>query len=232
MAERIQSFEVLSTFSVSAGLQTSEDHYRQLAVGDSTSTASGPRPLCYYGQDPTASGASPPQPPQRTMFDPSARPDQSSANCEAEMFTYDVDDQNSYDNYAQIIAEQQQRQYQIEFLAAERDRMIMAAQTLAATQASSVAGSGADENPFRTITNKIRVLEANHSATVLAVQGLLLQYDQLSDILQHTESARNAAVQAAHAVLNEHRSKMEEAYDDLRAMVGRDADQIFSQAQI
>ena len=74
-------------------------------------------------------------------------------------------------------------------------------------------------------------VEANHSATFLAVEGLLLQYDQLSDMVHHTEDARNAAVAAAHSVLGEHQHKMHQAYHELREMVQRDSHEIFQAAK-
>jgi hypothetical protein len=147
---------------------------------------------------------------------------QSSIDCEA------PSRDETHREFAQTISNQRRRQAEIDTLGKAKAQALAYAQLLAAQTAPAAS---ADENPFRTITNKIRVLDANHSATILAVEGLILQYQQLSEEIFQTVDGRNAAVAEAQAILIEHENMMRQAYHELQKMVRVDSERVFREAR-
>ena len=118
--------------------------FRQLAVGATSSHVGNPKRECYYGHgdDHDQKIAS--------MFDPT-HSDQSSADCDEEL---SFEEFEAFE-YAQAVEDQHRREYEIEMLAIAREQALQQAQMLADKAASR---SAVDENPFRAITNKIRVV--------------------------------------------------------------------------
>jgi hypothetical protein len=100
-----------------------------------------------------------------------------------------------------------------------------------AVLAGAQAAAAADENPFRAMTNKIRLLELNHSATVLLVQRLEAENAIVMNELQRTQTARDAAVVAAETLLSEHTAKVQAGHRELRELVQKDAIEIFERVQ-
>jgi hypothetical protein len=92
-----------------------------------------------------------------------------------------------------------------------------------AALAGAQAAADADENPFRAMTNKIRLLELNHSATVLLVERLEAQNAVVLNEVQRTQAARDEAVLAAETLLSEHSAKVEADHREMRELVQRDA---------
>lgn len=119
-------------------------------------------------------------------------------------------------------------------LAAARSVVTSTSAAHAAAQAALVgaqAAADADENPFRAMTNKIRLLELNHSATVLLVQRLEAENAIVMNELQRTQTARDEAVLAAQALLSEHTAKVVAGHRELRELVQQDAIEIFERVQ-
>lgn len=100
-----------------------------------------------------------------------------------------------------------------------------------AALAGAQAAADADENPFRAMTNKIRVLELNHSATVLMVDRLEAQNTVVMSEVQRTQDTRDEAVVAVETLLAEHSTKVEAAHREMRKIVQDDAKEIFGRVQ-
>ncbi len=81
------------------------------------------------------------------------------------------------------------------------------------------------------MTNKIRLLELNHSATVLLVQRLEAENTVVMNELQRTQTARDEAVLAAETLLSEHTAKVQAGHRELRELVQKDAIEIFERVQ-
>jgi len=101
-------------------------------------------------------------------------------------------------------------------------RLVAQAQALLGAQSTDAV-----ENPFRAMTNKIKVLELNHSATVLMVEHLSAQTAALLAEVQRTQAAREETIAMAENLLSNHAEQMRKSYGELRQSVQHDAAEIF-----
>ena len=118
-----------------------------------------------------------------------------------------------------------------ELAAASLSAALEQANEALALAAEMAENQGMDENPFRAMTNKIRVLELNHSATMLMVTHFGAQNALLLQEVQRTQAARDEAVGAAQALLSKHTERTQAAYETLRSTVQKDAAEIFQSVQ-